>query len=129
MTTRGGFNAACDEYFGQYMRKIEHCVGLLDEDEIWRRPAPGANSIGNLLLHLAGNLSLWVLNSLGGEHNARHRSEEFTAERTLGKEQLIDRLQTVIERCRLNARTISADTLATPLEVQGYATDGMGALF
>jgi len=129
MTTHGGFNAACDTYFGEYMAKIEHCIGLLDEDEVWRRPAPGTNSIGNLLLHLAGNLSLWVLNSLGGEHNVRHRSEEFTAERALDKAQLVDRLQAVIERCRLNARTISAETLAAPIDIQGYPTDGMGAMF
>jgi len=131
MTTHGGLLAASDEYLEQYMGKIKHCVSLLSEDEIWRRPAPGTNSIANLLLHLSGNLSLWVLNSLGGEHNERHRSLEFSTERTqttASKEELTDGLAAVVERCRSVALSISDETLRRPLVIQDYPTDGFGAL-
>ena len=131
MTTHGGLQAASDEYFEQYMGKIKHCVSLLSEEEIWRRPAPGTNSIANLLLHLTGNLSLWVLNSLSGEHNERHRSLEFSTERsesTASKEALTDGLAAVVERCRSVARSLSEETLRRPLVIQDYSTDGFGAL-
>ncbi|MEO8502542.1 MAG: DinB family protein [Acidobacteriota bacterium] len=132
MTTRGGLQAASEEYFEQYMEKIRHCVSLLSEDEVWRRPAKGANSIANLLLHLTGNLSLWVLNSLGGEHNERHRSLEFSSERAqiqASKDELTERLAEVVERCRKVARSLSEEDLERSHDIQSYATDGFGALF
>jgi uncharacterized damage-inducible protein DinB len=129
MTTRMDFPAVCEHYFAEYLQKIEHCVALLDEDEVWRRPAAGSNSIGNLLLHLAGNLSLWVLNSLGGEHNERHRSAEFAADRAFDKAEMLERLREVIGRCRTVAFGMTPEALARTLDVQGYPTDGLGALF
>ncbi len=128
MTTRGSLQASCSHYLGQYLGKIRHCVDLLTEDEVWRRPAAGSNSIGNLLLHLTGNLSLWVLDSLGGEHHDRHRSLEFSAERSLTKEELVGRLGDVVGRCRAIAERLSDTDLAQPLSIQKYATDGRGAL-
>ena len=42
-------------------------------------PTRGATRIGNLLAHLDGNLSQWVLAGLGGEPFERHRDAEFAA--------------------------------------------------
>ena len=116
-------------YLGQYLDKIRHCAGMLSEDEAWWRPAPGTNSVANLMLHLAGNLSLWVLNTLGGESNPRHRSAEFAADHSAPKDEVLERLADVVGRCqRLLARLGEAD-LDRACEVQRYATDGRGALF
>jgi uncharacterized damage-inducible protein DinB len=116
-------------YLGQYLDKITRCVGLLSEDEVWWRPAPGTNSIANLLLHLRGNLSLWILNTLGGESNPRHRSAEFAADRSATKDEALAGLVEVVDRCqRLLARLGDAE-LDQARTVQGYATDGRGALF
>ena len=41
-----------DEYFP----KIEACLERLSAEEIWWRPNESSNSIGNLVLHLAGNV-------------------------------------------------------------------------
>ncbi len=115
-------------YLGQYLDKIRHCVGLLSEDEAWWRPAPGTNAVANLLLHLRGNLSLWVLNGLGGESNPRHRSAEFAADRSATKDEALAGLAEIVERCqRLLARLSEAD-LDASCDVQGYATDRRGAL-
>ncbi len=129
MTTRGSFQRASAHYLEQYLNKIRYCVALLDEDEVWRRPVAGSNSIGNLLLHLAGNLSLWVLDSLGGEHHLRQRSLEFSAERTLDKTELVARLAEVVERCCEVTAGLTENQLAHELSIQGYSTDGRGALF
>ena len=37
-----------------YIPKIERCVTQLTEAQIWSRTNEGSNSIGNLVLHLAG---------------------------------------------------------------------------
>jgi uncharacterized damage-inducible protein DinB len=123
------FPLIAGHYLEQYLDRISRCVGLLSEDEVWWRPAPGTNSIANLLLHLRGNLSLWILNTLGGETNPRHRSAEFAADRSATKDEALAGLAEVVDRCqRLLARLGDAE-LDQARSVQGYATDGRGALF
>jgi uncharacterized damage-inducible protein DinB len=121
--------ALASHYLGQYLSRIRHCVGLLSEEEVWWRPAPGSNTIGNLMLHLAGNLSLWVLNALGGEAHPRHRGAEFAADRSAAKTDLLDRLTEVVESARGVIERLDDEDLAAPKEIQGYRTDGRGALF
>ncbi len=120
--------AIASHYVAQYLARIRVCVGLLSEEELWWRPAPGTNTVANLLLHLAGNLSLWVLDTLGGEAHLRHRSAEFAADRSAGKEELLARLTEVVESARRVIERLDEDDLAAPREVQGYRTDGRGAL-
>jgi uncharacterized damage-inducible protein DinB len=115
-------------YLGQYLDKIRHCVDLLSEDEAWWRPAPGTNSVANLLLHLRGNLSLWVLNALGGESNPRQRSAEFAADRSATKQQALDGLAEVVGRCQRLLSRLDEAALEGARDVQGYPTDGRGAL-
>ncbi|MCA1613867.1 MAG: DUF1572 domain-containing protein, partial [Acidobacteria bacterium] len=42
-----------------YLPKIERCLEHLDGAQLWRRPNAESNSVGNLLLHLAGNARQW----------------------------------------------------------------------
>ena len=76
---------------GEYVPRIGKCLLLLDEllgnDAIWRRPAPNCNSVGNLVLHLSGNVRQWIHAGLRGDADARQRDAEFAAE----VEQGIDR--------------------------------------
>lgn len=57
---------------------IAHCVSQLDDAQIWHREQDDLNSIGNLLLHLAGNLTQRVESNLGGRPDRRDRPREFT---------------------------------------------------
>lgn len=61
----------------EYLPKIERCVRLLPEEDLWWRPNPASNSVGNLLLHLAGNLRQWIAHGVGGTPDVRTRSAEF----------------------------------------------------
>lgn len=114
--------------FGQYFEKIERCVFLLDRDQVWWRPNAASNSVGNLLLHLGGNLSQWVLQGLGGEPYERHRSAEFAADRTAEPGELVERLRWVVERCRSIAAGLGPADLERRLSIQGYERDGFGVL-
>ncbi len=111
-------------------RKIVACLGLLTEEQVWWRPNQRSNSVGNQVLHLCGNMSQWILASLGGQAYQRHRSREFTAGPEAGNRQaLLDRLARVVEGCAAVAPTLSEEALRAPNHTQGYETDGLGALF
>ena len=44
----------------EYPTKIRAAVETLPADKLWWRPNEHANSVGNLLLHLSGNVRQWV---------------------------------------------------------------------
>ncbi len=116
-------------YLEEYESKISRAVAALDEDQIWWQPAPGVNSVANLLLHLRGNLTLWILGGIAGEAVERHRSAEFTADRTHGKDELLENLAEIVHQAGEILDDLEPEDLGRPAEVQGYSVDVMGAIF
>jgi uncharacterized damage-inducible protein DinB len=114
--------------FGEYLRKIEHCVALLSPEQLWWRPNPACTSVGNLLLHLCGNLSQWVLDGLGGEPYRRDRRAEFAAATGEDGHALSARLREVVEQCRTVAAGLSAEDMHRSHTIQGITRDGFGVL-
>ncbi len=117
-----------DRLYGEYLDKIERSAGLLSAEQLWWRPNPACNSVGNLLLHLCGNLSQWVLAGLGGEAFERDRPAEFAAEGGDDARALLARLRAVVERCRRVAATRSDEDLRRTHVIQGYTHTGFGVL-
>jgi hypothetical protein len=63
----------------QMTAHIEACVLKLDPAQIWNRGSEAQNSIGNLMLHLTGNVRQWIGWSIGGQPDIRRRDEEFAS--------------------------------------------------
>jgi uncharacterized damage-inducible protein DinB len=112
------------DYLASFLRRIEDAVAPLSEDQVWWRANPATNSIGNLLLHLQGNLSQWVLAGLGGRPYERHRSQEFAARGTAAKAELLAGLREVVAGCQEVVRGLSRAGLAEVRRIQGYESDG-----
>jgi len=51
--------------------KIKHCLGQLTDEQVWWRPQESMNSIGNLVLHLCGNVCQWIVAGIGGAPDVR----------------------------------------------------------
>ena len=64
---------------GEYLPKIRHCLGKLSEEDLWWRPNPESNSVGNLILHLCGNAEQWIVHGVCGQPDQRDRDGEFAA--------------------------------------------------
>jgi uncharacterized damage-inducible protein DinB len=118
-----------DACLAEYLGKIALATAELDDDQLWWRANQRSNSIANLMLHLAGNLSLWILHALAGEANDRRRSAEFEARGTLTRSELVERLESVVGRCRAALATLDPETLERVRAVQGYDVDGRAVLF
>jgi uncharacterized damage-inducible protein DinB len=114
--------------FGEYFGKIEQCVGLLSTDQLWWRPNPQCTSVGNILLHLCGNLSQWVLAGLGGASFERHRQEEFAAVRGPDGPALLHRLGEIVSACRDVASDLPEEKLGKVFVIQGITRTGFGVL-
>src|SRR5437868_10305740 len=87
---------AQDLLLHDYLPKIESCLRLLTDEQTWWRPNAESNSIGNLLLHLAGNVRQWIVSGLGGQPDERVRQTEFDEQGTIPKDDLLSRLRAAI---------------------------------
>ena len=76
-----------------FLPKIERCVELLKDEQIWWRANPQSNSIGNLILHLSGNVRQWIVSGLGGAADSRDRGAEFAQRDVISREELIEKLK------------------------------------
>jgi hypothetical protein len=108
---------------------IEHCVGQLSDDQVWHRQGEGLNSIGNLSLHLTGNLRQWAIAGLTGAADERRRPEEFRARGGVSREDLLRDLRTCVAETRTILSKISGEELLRVRTVQGFAVSGMAALW
>ena len=69
-------------------QRIEHCLEQLGEEELWWRPQPGMNAVGNLLLHLAGNVGQWITSAVHNRASTRNRPGEFAQREPIAKAEL-----------------------------------------
>jgi len=118
-----------EHYWSEYLGKIATAVEPLTEEQVWWRPNEASNAIGNLLLHLDGNLSEWVLGALGGQAVARDRAAEFAARGGAGKAELLARLRATVDGCRAVARRMKAPDFARKHRIRRHEVDGARALF
>lgn len=119
-----------DHYLAEYLSKIERATAGLSDESLWWRANERSNSIANLILHLDGNLSQWVLGGLAGEPVVRHRSAEFSARAGASRSELLARLTATVERCRGAIAPLDREALAKQHTIQGYEElDGAAALF
>jgi hypothetical protein len=86
-----------DKLVGQFWPRLRTAVELLTEEQIWWRPNDASNSIGNLILHLNGNIRQWLVNSFDGTNDARDRPTEFSAAGGVSAGDLLARLGGTIE--------------------------------
>src|ERR1700716_1230057 len=80
----------------EYLPKIERCVEKLTDEQVWWRPNPESNSIGNLLLHICGNARQWIVCGLGGATDERQRQTEFDEREGIPRDELLEKLRTTI---------------------------------
>src|SRR5216684_7443090 len=103
-----------------FLPKIERCLGRLTDEQIWWRANEESNSIGNLLLHLSGNVRQWVICGLGEATDNRDRDSEFAQRGEIPRAELFDRLKrTVTEAVNVLAR-LDPDALLEKHGIQGF---------
>lgn len=124
------FIASSRAYFAEdYLPKIDRCLELLTDEQIWWRANPQSNSIGNLLLHLSGNVRQWIVCSLGGTPDARDRDSEFAQRVIIPRDELLARLkQTLIEADTTLAK-FDPDKLLERHVIQGLDVTALEAIF
>jgi hypothetical protein len=114
---------------GSALDRIKHCLDQLTDGQVWHRSRPGLNSIGNLILHLCGNLRQWVVAGIGSEPDVRNRSAEFAERGPIPKKELVSSLEAVVEEAKRVLAGVHARQLAQPHRIQGFDMTEVAAIF
>ena len=120
--------AACDE-LSKALDRIKHCVDQLSDEQLWWRSAEAMNSIGNLMLHLAGNVRQYLVAGIGGVKDIRERPKEFTERGPIPKKDLLARLEGVVTEAQTAIKKTPIADFLRPRFIQSSTMNGFQALF
>jgi len=109
-------------------KRIIACLDMLDESQIWLKPNTALNSMGNLVLHLCGNITQYILSTLGGAPDHRNRDSEFAAVGGKTKAELKSSFNNVIEQSIQCINNADDADLSTIKKVQVYDLTGVGII-
>ncbi len=114
---------------GQFWPRMKECVAPLTVEQVWWRPNEASNSIGNLLLHLDGNVRQWLVDSFNKSDDLRDRPAEFAAQSGLSAADLLGRLGATLDEAAKVLDRLTVDELLAPYEIQGYHVRGLDAVY
>lgn len=114
---------------GQLTRRIADCVGRLSEDQIWARGSENQNSVGNLVLHLCGNVRQWLISGVGGAPYLRDRDAEFAARGGASGAELARRLQETVSEAGVVLDGLTAERLCETVRIQSYENSVLDAVY
>jgi uncharacterized damage-inducible protein DinB len=122
-----------EEFIGQAIhwidentQKLATCVQELNDSEIWKRPNLHSNSVGNIILHLCGNMRQYAISSLGNSKDVRERDKEFSADGGYSGAELFKKLTDTVEQAKNVIQSTTEEELLRERKVQGYTHSGIG---
>jgi uncharacterized damage-inducible protein DinB len=113
----------------EYLPKIEECLAHLTDEQIWWRPNEQSNSIGNLLLHLAGNARQWIVSGVGGQLDKRERDWEFGQRSGMTRDELRKRLRDTMGEVDNVLATLDQSILLERRKIQSSDRTILEAIF
>lgn len=111
------------------LSRIETCVPKLPAALLWARDSENENAVGNLLLHLEGNVRQWIVSGLGTAPEHRDRPAEFAARSGPAASVLVANLRGAVTDAIHTIRTLPPARLREPITIQGYDTTVLAAIF
>lgn len=115
--------------FKECIPRLKKCLGELSEAQIWYRPNEHSNSVGNITLHLCGNVRQWVIAGLGRQKDVRERQQEFDEKGPISTELLIQKVEQLMIEVDQVLDATTVEDLLTKRMVQGiFEESGLSIL-
>jgi len=112
-----------------YLPKIELCLNDLADEQIWWRPNDQTNSIGNLVLHVCGNIRQWIVSGVGNHKDERIREAEFAQRDVIPKSGLLEHLRTTLSDVDKVLSNLDSGILLERRNIQGRDVSVLQAIF
>ena len=113
----------------QLSSRIQDCLRKLSYQQVWARSSDNENSIGNLVLHLCGNVRQWIGSGIGGQPDTRARDTEFSARGDIQPDELARRLASTVSGAIEIIRRLTPQRLAEETTIQNYTITVLEAVY
>jgi len=107
------------------LQRIIKCLAFLTEEDVWKRPNENTVSIGNLVMHLSGNVRQWICAGLGKQEDVRTRDLEFSTKEGISKEELIADITRAVQDATKVIQNLTPAELNETYDVQVYKENGL----
>jgi hypothetical protein len=112
-----------------YLPKIEQCLDRLSTADVWWRANEASNSIGNLILHLCGNVTMWIIGGVGALPFERDRQLEFDERRQISPVDLRTRIRRIVHDADQVMSAVESQDLLSRRQIQGYDVSVLEAIY
>jgi uncharacterized damage-inducible protein DinB len=106
--------------------RIHTCTHRLTDQHVWHRPNGNTVSVGNLVLHLTGNVGQWINSTLGARPDLRKRDLEFSETGPMDRRAMLERFDATMAYAYDVIAGLSEADLARVWTVQGFSETGLG---
>lgn len=113
----------------KYLWKVGKCLEELNDEDIWWRAGEESNSIGNLILHIEGNIRQWIIGGVGSLPYERERQQEFDERRVIPREELLESLRETVKTADAVLSGLDLDTLTERRDIQGRNVTVLRAIY
>ncbi|MEN1783979.1 MAG: DinB family protein [Bacteroidota bacterium] len=120
------FVQSCRYRMEESLRMVRIAMESLTEEQVWQRPNTSLNSVGNLILHLCGNMTQYGLASLNNDPDDRNRDLEFSTIGGLSKSELLEKLTITVAKVINTFQSVTRERLLAYRQVQGFSFSGIG---
>lgn len=128
--TRAFLSFSREKLVREMWPRVRAAVMGLSNDQIWWRPNDASNSIGNLLLHLNGNVRQWILQGIGGIENVRDRDADFSERGSIPLSDLVSALDRTLLEVDAVLQNLTSEDLLRQHDIQVYPNvRGMDAIY
>jgi uncharacterized protein YjbJ (UPF0337 family) len=98
---------------------VTTCLGKLTDSQVWERHGEHENAVGNIVLHLCGNLRQLILHAVGGAPDIRVREAEFSQTGGMTASELIGLFRSTVGKVRETIDTLPHARLTEKMSPQG----------
>ena len=117
------------EKLTQLSSRIQDCLDTLTYEQVWARGADSENAVGNLVLHLCGNVRQWIGHGVGGQADVRVRDREFAARGDVQTAELAERLEGTVRTALDVLAKVTPERLAEKVTIQAYHVTVLEAIY
>ena len=128
-TSQNFINDSRDFLSAKYLPKVEKCLERLSDEDVWWRAGEESNSIGNLILHIEGNVCEWLIGGVGRLPFERVRQQEFDERREISRDKLIENLRKTVNKADEVLANLDVTLLTERREIQGREVTILRAIY
>ena len=107
------------------LMRIHTCIDFMEDKHLWYSPNDHVNSVGNMVLHLCGNIRQYIISTFTDQKDERQRSLEFSQRESHTRHELKEKIETTIHEAVEVVNQLDEKLLEKEFSVQGFKELGI----